>query len=83
MAKSDGQKSNVQTVPVRDSEKKSYTEPTNKEPKYTIEEFASAPESFGANADIVKASLLLGGKESYTVSEAKEIIKKFKEKEVK
>lgn len=53
------------------------------EPTYTIEEFASAPESVGANADIVVAALASSGKDKFTVNEAKEIINKFKKKEVK
>lgn len=53
------------------------------EPTYTVSEFASAPETVGANADIIVAALTIDGKESYTVTEAKEIINKFKSKEVK
>lgn len=52
------------------------------EPTYTIGEFASAPESVGASADIVKAALSVNGMKSYTVKEAKEIVEKFKKKEV-
>lgn len=65
------------TKPVKANVKKE-TEPT-----YTISEFASAPETVEASADIVVAALSLDGKENYTVTEAKEIVKKFKEKEVK
>ena len=53
------------------------------EPTYTVSEFASAPETVEANADIIVAALTIDGKESYTVTEAKEIINKFKSKEVK
>lgn len=53
------------------------------EPTYTIGEFASAPTSVGTeNPDIVTAALTVSGKKSFTVSEAKEIIEKFKKKEV-
>lgn len=68
------EKANVQTKPVQTPAK---------EATYTVEEFAAAPESLGANADIVNAALLSAGKKSYTVSEAKDIVKKFKDKEVK
>jgi predicted hydrolase (HD superfamily) len=75
-AKAESQKANAQAKPVQSPVKAA-------EPTYTVEEFASAPESVGASADIVTAALLVDGKKSYTVSEAKEIVKKFKEKEVK
>lgn len=53
------------------------------EPTYTIGEFAAAPTSVGTeNPDIVTAALTVSGKKSFTVSEAKEIIEKFKKKEV-
>lgn len=53
------------------------------EPTYTVSEFASAPKTLEASADIVVAALTVDGKENYTVTEAKELVKKFKEKEVK
>lgn len=54
------------------------------EPTYTVNEFAAAPDVLDTkSADIVTAALTLAGKEAYTVSEAKNIVKKFKEKEVK
>lgn len=56
--------------------------PVKTESTYTVAEFISAPETTGANADIVKAALLADGKASYTVSEAKNIVNKFKSKEV-
>lgn len=53
------------------------------EPTYTVGEFAVAPQSVGAKSpDIVVAALSLGGKDSYTVNEATEIVKNFKKKEV-
>ena len=79
-AKAESKNANVQAS-------KAETQPvqaqSKKEPTYTVEEFVSAPETVGANVDIVKAALLSGGKESYTISEANEIVKKFKSKEVK
>ena len=59
---------------------------TNKkvESVYTVDEFAKSPKELGEySADIVRAALLKGGKESYTIEEAKIIVKKFSEKEVK
>lgn len=53
------------------------------QPKYTIDEFAKAPQALGETSkDIVKAALLRDGKESYTVEEAKKIVKEFKNKGV-
>ena len=79
------EKTNVQTKPeqTKPEQTKPVQTPAKKGPTYTVEEFAAAPESLGANADIVTAALLSAGKESYTVSEAKDIVKKFKDKEVK
>ena len=51
---------------------------------YTVDELAKAPEAVGAKSpDIVRAALKRAGLESATVEEAKEIVKKFKNKEVK
>lgn len=53
------------------------------EPTYTVDEFASAPNELGNySADIVRAALSKDGKESYTIEDAKAIVKKFSEKEV-
>ena len=53
-------------------------------PTYTVAEFASAPESVGATSkDLVNAAFSYAGKKEATVEEAKEIVKKFKNKEVK
>lgn len=57
---------------------------TKNEPTYTIDEFAKAPESVGATSpDIVSAALTAKGKASYTIEEAKAVIKYFSQKEVK
>ena len=63
---------------------KSEPKAAKSEPTYTVEEFAAAPKSVGTESpDIVIAALSVGGKSSYTVSEAVEIVKNFKKKEVK
>lgn len=50
---------------------------------YTVEEFAAAPDVVGAKSvDIVRAALTTGNKASYTIEEAKTIIKDFAKKEV-
>lgn len=68
-----------ETKPVQVNVSRSANEPT-----YTIAEFALAPESIKAkNADIVNAALSIRGKDSFTISEATEILKKFSNKEVK
>lgn len=63
------------------------TQPPKKkavEPTYTTSEFSSAPGALGNyNADIVRAALTIDGKGSYTIEEAKAIVKKFSDKEVK
>lgn len=50
---------------------------------YTIEEFSQNSEIlFKAKPECVMAALRVGGKENYTLSEAKEIVEKFLKKEV-
>lgn len=54
--------------------------------KYTVDEFAAAAGSVfgkGMSPDIVTTALAIDGKGSYTEAEAKEIVKKFADKEVK
>ena len=56
------------------------------EPEYTVAEFAgNAARLFGqkANADLVNAAFKVAGKESATLSEAKEIVRKFMNREVR
>ena len=45
---------------------------------YTAKELADNHKLFGTFREIVVVALRLAGKETYTVSEAKEIIEKFK-----
>ncbi len=52
-------------------------------PSYSVDEYASAPESLGTTSDIIRAAFKTVGKDIATVEEAKEIINKFKLKEVK
>lgn len=71
---------------------KPVTEAPTKEPKakakpvesvYTAEELAKAHNTFGTSYAIVATALQLAGKDRATISEAKEIIEKFKKQEVK
>lgn len=50
---------------------------------YSAEQLAKAHATFGASYAIVATALKIAGKEKATVSEAKEIIEKFKKQEVK
>ena len=53
-------------------------------PTYTVGEFASAPKTLDVeNPDIIIAAFKTVGKEYATVEEAKEIVAKFKKKEVR
>ena len=72
--------------------KPAVTESPTKEPKakakpvesvYKAEELAKAHKTFGASYAIVATALQIAGKDRATVSEAKEIIEKFKKQEVK
>lgn len=52
-------------------------------PVYTIEEFVKAPDEIGNySADIISAALTKDGSESYTIEDAKAIVKRFAAKEV-
>lgn len=50
---------------------------------YTADELASNHKAFKTSYEIVKIALRLAGKNSATFTEAKNIIEKFKNKEVK
>ena len=50
---------------------------------YTAEELAANHKAFNASFEIVTVALRMAGKKSATFSEAKAIIEKFKNKEVK
>ena len=74
--------------------KPAVTETPTKEPKaaakpkpaesiYSAEQLAKAHGTFGTSYAIVATALQIAGKDQATVSEAKEIIEKFKKQEVK
>lgn len=57
--------------------------PTAEESVYTAEELADAHKAFGTFREIVVVALRQAGKKAATFTEAKAIIEKFKNKEVK
>lgn len=78
------------TKPVTESSKKAakakeHVEevPTKAESTYSAAELAQAHHIFDTSYAIVSTALKLAGKETATVAEAKGIIEKFKNKEVK
>ena len=57
---------------------------TVQEATYTVAEFAKAPAKLGVTSpDIIKAAFATAGKTEATVEQAKAIVEKFKNKEVK
>lgn len=53
-------------------------------PTYTVDEYANAPQSLGVSSpDIIRAAFKVAGKKEATTEEAKAIVNKFKNKEVK
>ena len=78
-----GKEKGTETAIVEEPRK---TEPTIKAPTqsvYTAEELAQNHKAFKTSREIVTVALRLAGKESATLAEAKSIIEKFKNKEVK
>lgn len=72
--------------------KRTVTEPEKKEPAravqaqestYSAQELAKAHNTFGTSYAIVATALRLAGKKEATITEAKQIIDTFKNKEVK
>ncbi len=59
------------------------TEPKTQESTYTAAELAKAHKTLGASYEIVVVALKQAGKARATVSEAKEIVERFKTREVK
>ena len=55
----------------------------NAECDYTAAELADNCKAFGTYREIVAVALRLAGKEAATLSEARQIIERFKKKEVK
>lgn len=52
------------------------------ETKYFVEEFASKAEVFGVTEDLIRAAFIISNKKEASISEAKEIVEKFKKQEV-
>ena len=70
--------SKAATPPVQETKK------TVSASTYTVEEFMAVPNSVGVSSpDLIKAAFKIAGKEKATVEEAKKIVEKFKNKEVK
>ncbi len=60
------------------------TKPAMSEPVYPVSGFAGSARSlFGTRPECVVAALKAAGKQEYTMTEAKEIVKKFLKKEVR
>lgn len=57
--------------------------PSAQESVYTVSELADNHKVFGTYREIVVVSLRQAGKDAYTLAEAKDIIEKFKNKEVR
>lgn len=53
------------------------------EATYTVEELVQAAADFGASRILVRAALTKAGKDSYTMKEAKQLIERMKNKEVR
>lgn len=72
-------KSKAATAPVNEPE----TKTVSAESVYSREELVSNHKAFDTYREIVDVALRLAGKEEATFAEAKKIIEKFKNKEVK
>lgn len=60
------------------------TKPAMSEPAYPVSGFAGSARSlFGTRPECVVAALKAAGKQEYTMTEAKEIVKRFLKKEVR
>ena len=57
--------------------------PVAEESVYTVNELADSHKVFGTYREIVVVALRNAGKDAYTFAEAKDIIEKFKNKEVR
>lgn len=78
MAKTNVAEKTAETAVAEPKAKKTATES-----KYFVADFVANPSLFNTSSIIVKTALEMDGKTEYTLSEAKEIINKFKNKEVK
>ena len=65
------------------AEKNSAKEKTSSVSRYTVDELSKAENEFNANNVIIRTALSRADKDLFTLEEAKEIVSKFKNKEVK
>lgn len=74
-------KSKAETTPAMEPETE--TKAVSTESVYTREELVNNYKTFGTFREIVDVALRLAGKDAATFTEAKDIIEKYKNKEVK
>lgn len=67
----------------QNTEDRTKTEPVAQESTYSVDELARAHKSLGTSYEIVKVALRQAGKDRATITEAKEIVERFKTREVK
>ena len=65
------------------AEKNSAKVTTSSVSRYTVDELSKAENEFNANNVIIRTALSRADKDLFTLEEAKEIVSKFKNKEVK
>ena len=65
------------------AEKNSARVKTSSVSRYTVDEFSKAENEFNTNKVIIRTALSISDKDLFTLEEAKEIVSKFKNKEVK
>lgn len=63
----------VQTMPIT----------AGNEPAYSVAELVQAAKTFGTTPDMIRAAFAVAGKKEATEKEAKQLIDRFKKKEVK
>ena len=65
------------------AEKNSARVKTSSVSRYTVDELSKAENEFNTNKVIIRTALSISDKDLFTLEEAKEIVSKFKNKEVK
>ena len=65
------------------AEKNSARVKTSSVSRYTVDELSKAENEFNTNKVIIRTALSMSDKDWFTLEEAKEIVSKFKNKEVK
>ena len=65
------------------AEKNSAKVKTSSVSRYTVDELSKAENEFNTNKVIIRTALSMSDKDLFTLEEAKEIVSKFKNKEVK